>query len=71
MVDHEIDTVFGVVGGASLWLCKALGDNPQIKPILPDNIKILYAEDLQKEYPSLTPKQREYEAAKKYGAVLD
>lgn len=43
---------------------------PQIKPILPENIKILYADDLQKEYPKLTPKQREYEVAKKYGAVF-
>ena len=40
---------------------------PEIKPVLPEEIKILYADDLQKEYPSLTPKQREYEAAKKYG----
>ena len=43
---------------------------PQLKPILPKDIKILYADDLQKEYPKLTPKQREYEVAKKYGAVF-
>lgn len=43
---------------------------PEIKPVLPEEIKILYADDLQKEYPSLTPKQREYEAAKKYGAIF-
>ncbi len=33
LVENEIDTVFGVVGGASLWLCKALGDNSQINPV--------------------------------------
>ena len=43
---------------------------PQIKPQLPDEIKFLQTEDMLKEFPSLTPKQREYEVAKKYGAVF-
>ena len=30
---------------------------PSIKPILPKDIKILYADDLQKEYPKMTPKE--------------
>ncbi|MCQ2583340.1 MAG: aspartate--ammonia ligase [Treponema sp.] len=43
---------------------------PAIKPILPNEIKILYADDLQKQYPDLTPKQREDKVAKEYGAVF-
>ncbi len=43
---------------------------PEITPILPENITFLYADDLQKEYPDLTAKEREYEACKKYGAVF-
>ena len=43
---------------------------PAIKPILPKEIKILYADDLAKEYPKLTPKEREDKVAKQYGAVL-
>ncbi len=43
---------------------------PQIQPILPENITFLHAEELQKEYPGLTPKEREYKAIKKYGAVF-
>ncbi|MCL4165157.1 UNVERIFIED_CONTAM: hypothetical protein GTU68_065942 [Idotea baltica] len=43
---------------------------PEIEPQLPDAIKFIQAEDLLKEYPNLTGKQREYEAAKKYGAVF-
>ncbi|QTQ17276.1 aspartate--ammonia ligase [Treponema parvum] len=43
---------------------------PKIKPVLPEEIKILYADDLQREFPSLSPKQRELNAAKKYGAVF-
>lgn len=42
----------------------------QIKPVLPENITFVYADDLQREYPDLTPKEREAEVAKKYGAVF-
>ena len=41
-----------------------------IKPILPEEIKIIYSDDLLKEYPKLTPKERENAIAKKYGAVF-
>ena len=43
---------------------------PQLKPILPKGIKILYADDLQRQYPKLTPKEREDKVAKEYGAVF-
>ena len=43
---------------------------PKIKPVLPDEIKILYADDLQRKYPKLTPKERENKVAKEYGAVF-
>lgn len=31
--EKNIDTVFGVVGGAILWICKALGESETIKPV--------------------------------------
>ncbi len=43
---------------------------PAITPILPKDIKILYADDLQRQYPNLTPKEREDKVAKEYGAVF-
>ena len=43
---------------------------PQITPILPENITFLYAEDLEKEFPKLSRKEREFEACKKYGAIF-
>ena len=43
---------------------------PEIKPILPKEIKILYADDLQREYPKLSPKERENKVAKEYGAIF-
>ena len=42
----------------------------QIKPILPENVQFVYADDLQKRYPDLTPKERETKICEEYGAVF-
>lgn len=41
-----------------------------IKPMLPDEITYIHSEVLQRQYPDKTPKERETEAAKKYGAIF-
>lgn len=41
-----------------------------IKPILPEEITFFHTEELLKMMPSLTPRERETEIAKKYGAVF-
>ncbi len=43
---------------------------PEIKPILPEDITFLHAEDLCQQYPDLTPVERESIVAEKYGAVF-
>lgn len=43
---------------------------PQIKPILPDEIFFIHAEELLQRYPNLTPKEREDAITKEYGAVF-
>ncbi|NLK84481.1 MAG: aspartate--ammonia ligase [Aeromonadales bacterium] len=43
---------------------------PQIKPLLPQKITFVHAEDLLQMYPDKTPKEREDLIAKKYGAVF-
>lgn len=43
---------------------------PQIRPILPEEICFIHAEELRQLYPDLSPKEREYHIAKKYGAVF-
>ncbi|KRQ87845.1 Aspartate--ammonia ligase [Caloramator mitchellensis] len=43
---------------------------PFIKPILPKDITFMTTQELEDQYPDLTPKEREYEAVKKYGAVF-
>ncbi len=42
----------------------------QIKPVLPPEIRFIHSENLQKEFPDLSPKERENKVAKAYGAVF-
>ncbi|MGP1587313.1 MAG: aspartate--ammonia ligase [Treponemataceae bacterium] len=43
---------------------------PELNPILPENITFVFADDLQKQFPSATPKERENIVAQKYKAVF-
>jgi aspartate--ammonia ligase len=43
---------------------------PEIKPILPETITFIQAEELLKQYLNLTPKERENKAAEKFGAIF-
>ncbi len=43
---------------------------PHITPTLPEKITFIQTEDLLKEFPNLTPAERETEATKRYGAVF-
>ena len=43
---------------------------PQLKPFLPKEIHFIHAQDLLDMYPDLSPKEREDEICKKYGAVF-
>lgn len=43
---------------------------PHITPVLPEKITFIQSEDLLKQYPQLSVKERERKAAKKYGAIF-
>lgn len=43
---------------------------PQLKNFFAKEITFIKSQELEDEYPSLTPSQREYKAAKKYGAIF-
>jgi len=45
-------------------------NHPSITPVLPEDITFVHAEDLFRLYPGMTPKERENEATKKFGAVF-
>jgi len=43
---------------------------PAIKPLLPEEIHFVHSEELAHRFPKLTPKEREYEITKEFGAVF-
>jgi aspartate--ammonia ligase len=43
---------------------------PEFTPVLPEKIYFIHSEELLKEFPDLTPKQRESEIAQIFGAVF-
>ncbi len=43
---------------------------PHITPYLPEEISFIHSQQLRDDYPHLTPRERETEAAKKYGAIF-
>jgi aspartate--ammonia ligase len=43
---------------------------PHITPFLPNEIKYIHSEELLEMYPSLSPREREKEVARQYGAVF-
>ena len=43
---------------------------PFIKPELPDEIAFVSTQELEDKYPTLSPKEREYRAVRRYGAVF-
>lgn len=43
---------------------------PVLEPYLPKDITFLHTEDLEKQYPTLTPREREDKAAMQYGAIF-
>lgn len=68
--DYLKATVKGIYG-AVLRTAKAVSEKyPVIENYLPNQISFVSTYQLEEEYPELSPKQREYEAAKKYGAVF-
>lgn len=43
---------------------------PEFEPVLPEKIRFIHSEELLGRYPELTPRQRETEIAREYGAVF-
>ncbi len=45
-------------------------NHPDIVPLLPEDIHFLHTEELEERYPDLSPREREKESARQYGAVF-
>lgn len=69
-IDYLKKTVQEIFGAIKTVEQKIFERYPHITPTLPDEISFVHAEDLLRQYPDKTPRQREAEAARKYGAVF-
>lgn len=59
--------IYAVVKEMEMMIYKMF---PHITPRLPEEITFIHAEELLKEYPDMTPTERETAASKKYGAIF-
>lgn len=71
--DRSIETlithgnkVFDALQITEKFVCLKL----RLESSLPAELTVIYTEDLYQQYPDFTPKQREHEAAKEFGAIL-
>ncbi|MBR1686095.1 MAG: aspartate--ammonia ligase, partial [Clostridia bacterium] len=72
--ERNVETLQRIVRRIYLTLRKTEGyvcaHYPFIKPELPDDITFVTTQELEDQYPTLSPKEREYRAVRKYGAVF-
>lgn len=62
-----VEKIFSVMKRTEFFLYELY---PDLIPVLPEEIKFIHSEDLQKEFPDLSPREREDKVAEKYGAVF-
>lgn len=62
-----VRSIFGALKRTAKVVCN---EYPEIVDYLPNQISFITTQELEDKYPELTPKQREYEAVKEYGAVF-
>ena len=62
-----VRSIFGALKRTAKFITEKY---PMIDDYLPQQISFVTTQELADKYPDLTPKQREYEAAKEYGAVF-
>lgn len=63
----EVRKIYNVLRSTEIYLNDFF---PELTPSLPLNIHFITTQELEDQYPELTPKQREDQVAKKYGAVF-
>ena len=61
------DKVYQALKDTELMIAEAF---PVIRPVLPDNLYFIHTLELAREYPDVSPEEREYLTARKYGAVF-
>lgn len=62
-----VERIYAAIRRTEYLTCETYSE---IKPFLPEKITFVHSEELLDMYPNLTPKEREDEICKKYGAVF-
>jgi len=66
-LQSEVQKIYYSLKKTEDYLCTMY---PQLDPILPKEIKFITTQELENRYPQLTPKKREDEISKEFGAVF-
>lgn len=69
-LDYLKDTVKKIYSAVKKVEAEIYEKFPHITPWLPEEVTFIHSQQLLDKYPDLTPKERENEAAKEYGAVF-
>ena len=69
-LDYLKDTVRKIYSAVKKVEAQIYERFPHITPWLPDEVTFVHSQELLDRYPGLTPKERENEAAREYGAVF-
>ena len=64
---HTVEKIYGVIARTERYISQQF---PAIDPILPEAIKFIHSEELLDRYPDLTPREREKEICREFGAVF-
>lgn len=67
ILKQTVKKIYGALKKTEETVCARY---PEIEPVLPPEIKFIHSGDLLLRYPELTPRQRETEAAREYGAFF-
>jgi aspartate--ammonia ligase len=66
-LQEVVRKIYGVIKRTEFYISDQY---PFIKPELPDEITFIHAEELQKKYPDMNPRQREEEVVRQHKAVF-
>ena len=64
---NVVERIYAAILRTEFLTCETY---PQLKPFLPEKITFIHSEELLQMYPDKTPKEREDEICRKYGAVF-
>lgn len=64
---NVVERIYSAICRTEYLTCETY---PELKPFLPEKIHFIHSEDLLEMYPDLSPKEREDEICRKYGAVF-